>query len=361
MSLKLGGSKSKTSSTSNTTTSSTRTPIVPTWASGLTETIAGRVGDAARLDPQSLVAPAHGLQSQAAEGARGLSGMSWNFDGAADLMRGAAQAGPNTYQAKTWDGAELGPAAQMQGASLLDNLDAYMSPYRKDVVDAALADFDFGAGQTRAQLDLDLAGSGAFGGSGAALSRSMTEEALTRGRATTSANLRDQMWSRGVEASNLDAGRRQEASAFNAGAANDFALQRAQLAQQAGLARSAAETEAARYNAGAMDETLQRRMAAAQGLVGLSTAYEANLRDNIATQAALGGALRDIEQQRLQAPLANAQQLVAMLNGLPIELFTGEQTSGTTSTVGSEKTKSSNWSAGLQAADAFKGFTGIGL
>jgi hypothetical protein len=190
---------------------------------------------------------------------------------------------------------------------VLENLDAYMSPYRRDVVDAALADFDHGAGQTRAQQDLDLAGSGAFGGSGSALTRSMTEDALTRGRSTTSANLLDQMFQRGTALSADDANRRQQAAMANAAAA---------------------------------EQALQRQMEAAKGLTDLSTAYEANQRANIATQAGLGETLRGIEQEQRQAPVTSTQQIVAMLQGLPISLFTGEQKTGTES--GTTKSKSAS-------------------
>jgi hypothetical protein len=333
MSLKIGGSKSKTSSTSNSTSNSTTTPTVPEWASTLTQGVAGRVGDVNRLDPYSLVAPTNGLQNRAAAGAENLSGSPWNFDGAADLIRGVARHDANTYAPI------FGQATDAQSASLLDNLDAYMSPYRRDVVDAALDDYDFGAGQTRAQQDLDLAGSGAFGGSGAALTRSMTEDALTRGRATTSANLLDQMFQRGTALSADDANRRQQVSLANAAAAN----------------------EAVRFGAEATDRVLQRQLDAARGLVDLSTAYDANQRGNIATQASMGAMQRDVDEQQRQAPITHAQQVVAMLQGLPINLFTGQQTQETKSGSSTGKTSELNFSAGVSAKDAIAGMTGIPL
>src|SRR4051812_36076020 len=134
MSFKIGGSSSKTSqsstsnSNSNTLTSgSSKThsdtsstgvsntstsggfhnitmPTVPAWAADLTQGVAGRVGDLAQIDPQSLVAGVHPLQAQAAAAAVGLSGSPWNFDAAADQTRsvmganaprtGAVQASP---------------------------------------------------------------------------------------------------------------------------------------------------------------------------------------------------------------------------------------------------------------------------
>jgi hypothetical protein len=407
MSLKIGGSKSKTTNTSNSTSSSTTTPIVPEWATSLTQGIAGRVGEVNGLDPYSLVAPVNDLQSRAAAGAAGLTGSSWNFDGAADLMRGAAGREANTYAptfgaaegyqaaqgaASSYDGARLGPATNAQSQSLLDNLDAYMSPYRRDVVNSALADYDFGAGQTRAQQDLDLAGAGAFGGSGAALTRSMTEDALTRGRATTSSNLLDQMFNRGAALSGQDADRRQQAALANAAAANQVSLSQAGFDQEAGLANLAgrnqyglanldalnqagqfntqarnqfglanagAANQAEQFNAGAREQTLQRQMDAARGLADISSAFDANQRGNIATQLSAGGTLRDIDQQQRQAPVTHAQQVVAMLSGLPINLFTGQQEDGTQSGTSTSKTKESNWGVGAAITDAFPGMSWI--
>ena len=373
----LNGSYRNETSTQdvNRTYGSTRTPILPGWATSLTEGVAGQVGSLLGGNPYDYVAPANALQGQAAAGATNLSGQPWNFDGAADLMRGVAQHDAKTYaptfgaadtygaaagQAATGQAA-MGRAAGAQAASLLDNLESYMSPYRRQVVDSALADFDFGAGQTRAQQDLDLAGSGAFGGSGAALTRSMTEDALARGRATTSANILDQMFQRGATLSADDANRRQQVSLANAAAADQFGLANMEAANrvglanldamnrfglanmdaqnqasqfnagarnQFGLANMAAANEAGRFGAEAADRALQRQMDAARGLTDLASAYEENQRANLASQAQTGGMLRDIEQQYRQAPITNTQQLVAMLGGLPMSLFAGEQTTG---------------------------------
>jgi len=332
MGFGFSSSKSKTTSTSHTTDNMTRTPVLPQWATSLTENIAGRVGDLTKLDSDSLAAPTHQLHSQAATGASGLGGQPWNYEGALDVTRGVASS--------NWlDNYMQAPATPtVQGASLLDNLQAYMSPYTKDVVDTALADFDHGAGQTRAQQDLDLAASGAFGGSGAALTRSMTEDALVRGRASTSASLRDQAFNRGAALSSEDANRRQQAAALNA-----------QLAQQDWNQR------VGQYMAGQ-----DQRLRAAEQLAGLSAAYEGNQRANIAAQAGLGDTLRKIDQEQRQAPVTTTQQLVAMLNGLPMALFAGEQTSRVTDSSGTSKTKGSGWNFDVTSEDVAKMFGGAG-
>jgi len=371
--LSFGASSTKTKTTTNGTTVSTKT--LPDWLQSAAQTQADLGTNLAGSDPNGFVAPAAPLQTQAAEAAAGLDDYSRGYGEAADLIRDAGQAGASGYQAATYDpqryaatsyrGATGGPVAGATAASLLDNLDAYMSPYRREVVDTALADFDFSAGQTRALQDLDLAGSGAFGGSGAALTRSMTEDSLVRGRATTSANLRDQMFNRAAALANLDAERRNQVSLGNASAVNAAALSQAQLDQQAGLAQSrdvneasrfAAEAanasrqvnaeafnQAARFNATQTESALARRLDAGRGLADVFNSQGAARRANIETQAGLGATFRAIDQDRRRAPLEHASQVAAILSGLPFSSF-GQETT-TTNQIVKGKTKSLNFSA----------------
>ncbi len=293
MSLKIGSSKTNTSGSSNTQTSSTTTPNVPQWASDLTQNVAGRVGGLLNYDPQSLVAPANGLQTLAGANAANLSGSPWNFDASADLTRGVANADtPN----------------------IAGNINRFMNPYLHDVVDATSADLDASDGRVRAQQALDLAGSGAFGGSGAALTQSATEGELARARATSLGTLRSQGYAQALSG----------------------ATAQAQLQQQ----------------------QENQRLAAANQLAGLSSAYDANQRANIAAQTATGDDLRNVDQQQLQAPVTSAQQIVAALNGLPINLFTGSTTNGTQNTVSNQTTKTGggpSWSDIAQVAAAAAG------
>ena len=75
----------------------------------------------------------------------------------------------------------------------------------------------------------------------------------------------------------------------------------------------------------------QQQLDAANQLAGISSAYDANQRANIGTQQQVGDDLRNIDQQQLTAPVTSTQQIVAMLSGLPIQLFTGSTTSGSQS------------------------------
>lgn len=261
----------KQKTTTSQTTNSTMTPTNPEWVTQGAQGLAGKISDLGNMDPYSLVAGADPLQTQAAQGAAQLGGDRGWYD---KIMGGATPS--------------------VGSASLLDGLEEYMSPYTKDVVDTSLADYDFGAGQTRAQQQLDMAGAGAFGGSGAALTQSMTEGELSRGRGALSAGLRDQAFTRGAGLSSDDAGRRQQAS-----------IASAQLAQQ--------------------DAALKAQL-------GLSA--EASDRSNVGLMGDIGTLMRQIEQSKLSAPVDQVATQTGLFGGLPLGLFGGKTLNETGTTTG---------------------------
>ena len=268
------------------------------------------------LDPQSLVAPANSLQILAAGRAGDLRGSPWNFDGAAELTRGAANTSwLDQYMAMDAPSASAGHASDYVGG--------YLNPYLHDVVDSTALDLEANDGRVRAQQALDLAGSGAFGGSGAALTQSMTEGELSRARAAAMGGLRSQAYTTALGAAAGDANRATEASVANA--------------------QAALQDRAQKVGWGFQGQ--QQQLSAANQLAGLSSAYDANQRANIETQANLGGVLRGIDQEQRQAPVTSTQQIVAMLSGLPISLFTGEQKDGTQTERSTGKTTSLSFEA----------------
>ena len=309
MSLKIGGSASKSSQTSNTNSTSsfnnTSMPIVPDWASSLTQNVAGKVGQLSQANPYGFIAPSNDLQQLASSEGGYLNGSPSNFN---------AAVGETGYIMN----ANAPHTGAVQASPYIQ---AYMDPYQSDVVDAADADLAANEGHVRAQQALDLAGSGAFGGSGAALTQSMTEGELARARVSTLAGLRSQGFTQALGAAQQDAQRAQGAKDLNA-----------QLYGQ----------------------QMDRSLAAARQLGDLSAAYDANQRANIGTQLQAGDDLRNIQQQKLQAPVTSTQQIVAMLSGLPIQLFTGQTQSGTQT--GSSTTNASahgtNISLGAEATNS---------
>lgn len=287
--IKIGGSHSKWSKKGSSTTTSATTPTIPQWGSDLTQRIAGQVGQFADLNPGSLVAPEHELQQYAAKVAAGLG--QW--------APSSTVGGPRDPTDTNWSSAyQTADTPFASGGKAYDFVDRYLNPYLKDVVDTSAVDFDAQAGRTRAQQALDLAGSGAFGGSGAALTQSMTEGELSRARASTLAGLRSQAFQTAIGAAAGDADRATQARIANV-----------QLTLQ---------DRAQKTDLGFRTQ-------------GQQLAVDDARRADIATQAGLGETLRGVRQQQLEAPTTHAQQVVAMLSGLPIQLFTGQQTTGTTS------------------------------
>lgn len=334
------GKKSKSSSQS--TSTATRTPTNPEWVTSGLQGLGGKIMGLADQDPRSFVAGPSTLQNQVFGDAAKLT-TSPRFNQAGDIFTRVAGAGANTYdpsQGKAEDWSAQGyDAERFNASSLLEGLDKYMSPYTGQVVDTALADYDFGAGQTRAGQALDEARSGAFGGSGAAITRALTEDSLTRGRGTLSAGLRDTAFTRGAGLSATDAGFRNQAAAANAAAANQAAAFRAQAANQAAAANAAARNqfglanmdalnEAGRFNAGAMDTALNRQLTAGGALGELGAQEGADTRANLALQGTLGADQRAIEQAKAAAPLSVLQALSGTFSGLPLNLLSGETQTG---------------------------------
>lgn len=314
----------KTRTTSSST--QTRTPNNPTW---VTEGLAGVGGALQGLmgrDPTTFVAGPSTLQTKAFDAAGGLTSSPY-FGQAGDIFGRVADAGANTYDAQGYDPV----TASSQGytaSSLLEGLERYKSPYEADVVNTALADFDFGAGATRANQALDEARSGAFGGSGAAITRALTESDLARGRAATSAQLRDQMFTRATGLSATDAGFRNRAAEFAAQAANQAALANAAAANQAAAFRAQAMNDAGRYNAGAQDTALARQLQAGNALGALGETMGNDTRANIALQGELGRDQQALDQAKAQAPLSVLQQIAATYGGMPLNLLSGETVTG---------------------------------
>lgn len=297
----------------STSTSTTRrevvTPTNPEWVTRNVQSLTERIGQLGQGDPYNLVAPASGLEQTAAANAQGLGRYGFGYDDAADVARMANGYGHAYDQAADWmRGVANAQAPQAQAASLLDGLEAYYNPYRTQVTDAAMADFDAEAGRTRAAQDLALASQGAFGGSGAAITRSLTEGELARARSSQLSNLLAGMFNTSADLANQDAGRRQQASIANAQFAGEHA---------------ARQLQAAGALAGVASDNADRQLAISRTLGDLTSARGQSDREDIAAQAALGQQMRGIDQAYRMAPYTALGAQVDMLSGLPLSLFNG--------------------------------------
>ncbi len=270
----------KTTQKTTQNSTQTSTPNNPAYVTGGLESLTGDVMNLRNLDPYSLVPGATPLQERGAAITGGLTGSPWNWDMAADITRGVGNQS----------------APQVESQSLLTNLEDYYNPYRDQVTNAAMADFDANAGRTRAQQDLNVAGQSAFGDSGASLARSLTEGELARGRNTQLSGLLSDMFKTSVGFSADDANRRQSASGMNA-----------QLEAQ----------------------NRQTQLQSAGLLGDLSSSYDATQRANAGQAFDMGEIMRQIQQQQAQAPISTTADIASIFAGLPYGLTRGETTTGT--------------------------------
>ncbi|MFN7264462.1 MAG: hypothetical protein ACK5T5_05965 [Phenylobacterium sp.] len=326
----MGKKKTKTSSTE--TSRTVTTPTRPDWVDDQAKGLNDALTDLGRRDPAASVAPLSDLERRASEGAAGLGvGGGWGSGGTdwANWGRPTPATGPAPVAtAPELSGARLeGRGEVPQAASVLDNLSAYMTPFRDQVLAAAMGDYDAEAGRRRAAQDLELAGQGAFGGSGAALTRSLTEGELARGRNSRLAGLLDQMFAQGASLSAGDADRRQQASTAAAQLAQARDLERARLSQAQDATRM--QDALARAQLGQEGELARQRL-------GLDEA--ASRRADAESQARIGAQARAVEQARLSAPEQALARRIEMFSGLPLGLFQGSVTDSQGQRNGTETT-----------------------
>ena len=359
----MGKKKTKTSSTE--TSRTVTTPTRPDWVDDQEKGLNEALTEWGRRDPTASVAPLSDLERRASEGAAGLGvGGGWGSGGTdwANWGRPTPATGPAPVAtAPELSGARLeGRGEVPQAASVLDNLSAYMTPFRDQVLAAAMGDYDAEAGRRRAAQDLELAGQGAFGGSGAALTRSLTEGELARGRNSRLAGLLDQMFAQGASLSAGDADRRQQASTAAAQLAQAREIEQAQLAQARDIERArlsqeggletarlaqARDLETARLSQAGETARMQDALARAQlgqegelarSRLGLDEA--ASRRADAEAQARIGAQLRAAEQAKLSAPEQALARRIEMFSGLPLGLFQGSVTDSQGQRNGTETT-----------------------
>jgi len=274
-------SNKKTTSTTTSNGTSTMTPTGPSWLTDFLQGNTSKATDLANADPQTYVAGQNAYQTNALNNVDKLTGSPWNFDNAAGAVNSVL--------------ASKNPLG-------VDYASAYTNPYKDQVLNAATADFDANAGKTRAQQALDIANAGAFGGSGAALTKSATEGELARARNSTVSGLLRDMFDTSQGLGQQDANR---------------AIQ-----------------------------TRAQRLQGAQQLADLSTSYDQNQRANAGALSTLGGQLQETQQKQAQAPLdlmtwLNSQgvdnNLLAQLFGKTVN------TSETSTSTGQTKNNGINW------------------
>lgn len=299
ISFGFGSGSSKNSYTGSDTYDKTTTPVNPDWVNFGGQSIWNGASQLGAQDPQSYVAGSNPLLDQTQYQAQnGLTGTPWYYD---------AAAGATARQVRK-------DAPTTSGVTANGYVDSYLNPYLDQVVGATKADMDAQAGQTRAQQSLDLARSGAFGGSGAAITQSQTEGQLSRALGTTLGGLRSQGFDTATQNAQQDAQRQQ--------GANDL-------------------------NAQLVNQQRDRDLAAAGQLSNIATQQSDTQRQNLAAQMAVGNNQRTVQQQQQQAPLDLQSWLGSQFSGLPLNLYQGQNETGTELQSGTSKGKTSSFNFGF--------------
>lgn len=313
-------SKKQTTNTqaSGTDTShATSTPNVPDWLSQPYQTSAGQVGQLQHMDPTQFAPQVTGLQSQAFAGAGNLA-TSPNYGQATGQLNNINY-NPSQVSAPT------ASAGNVTSASLLDGLQNYYTPFKDQVMNPVMNDYDVNSGKTRAAQAAQAASTGAFRGDRYGLREAATEGELSRGRAATEGGLLSDMYGQATSLSGQDAARRQEASTANAGLQTQTSIANAQN----GLTASG-ENAANGINANG------QRITGAGLLSTIGQNEGADARANVGTQLGAGTAQQSIQDAIRQYPIQYQQQIQGLLAGLNPELFTGKSvdSNGTSSSTG---------------------------
>jgi hypothetical protein len=374
--------KTATTSTQNTTqnNTATTTPNVPDWILRPTANLAGNIENIA--GNWSNYAPStNALQDQAWTGAANLKGP--DYSASTNLINGVNPLTVQNVGSRDIQAGNIGTddisSNNVSGESLLTGLENYYNPFKDQLTNPVLADYDVQAGQTRAAQAADAArNGGAFRGSRYGIQEGETEGNLARGRAATEGGLLKDMFTESTNLSGQDAARRQQASIANQSAAlaaaqsnQNARLAAAQSNQSTGL--SAAQSNQAKgleadlANQAAGIDTgkfnTNTDLARAHELSGLQDSAGAADRANITMQAGAGQNQYDVANQIKQFPLEYQKQIEGLLQGLDPSLFTGQTISGS-STGTSTGTGTSNTTAGqglgAWLGDALLAFAGSG-
>lgn len=286
--------KTTTNQTATTNQTNTSTPIIQDWIANPIQDLTKKTGDVYNnFDPSKLVAGPTDLQTSAANSAANF-GAPPAYSMAQNLLGEAGSAG----------------AQNVGNVDISGYISKFMNPYLKDVVDTSLSDYDFGAGQTRAQDQLARAGDSTFGGSSGAIQTALSNARLAAGRGSLAAGLRSDAYDK----------------------AAGLATQQAGMDYNTGLA-----------NANFGENALTRKLNAGTGLTSLGTSMGADARANAGAQFDIGEALRKIKEGQNTAPLDLINRHIAALSGLPLDMFKGQttNTNGTVNTTGTTVGKTS--------------------
>lgn len=350
----MGSQKTKTKSQETATT----TPNVPDWAAGPVQNYMTSVGGL-MANPTAGITPANDLMtgawsaganlgngSQGMADARSILGNAGQFINQAAPVTAQTAALPDQYTTAKVGNIAYGPLAQAQmaalpqaaqvdvqgiadgigggavdtsfldnaqaagygGASILPLIEQFQNPYRKQVVDATLADLAHQQAKDQAGFTRLGAANNAFGGSGFRIGQAELLDSQARTKATTQAGLLAQMYQNALEAAAQQAGLTNAAGIASMQSRNQFESDRlgnktqagianARNATDAGIARAGLLSDAALFNAGAKNDF---------GLAGFNAANELGMFN--------AGQFNDVNSRIYDTLNTNARQNAAAQN-----------------------------------------------
>jgi hypothetical protein len=307
----LSKKKQTTDTTQTQQNQATTTPNVPDWISQPAQNIAGGINSMIGQGASTYAPQTNALQQK-------------TWADAANLP---------SYGGTDFSGAEgaIGKIGPVENQSLLTGLDQYYTPFKDQVLNPVLNDYDTQSGITRAAQAAAGAKNSAFQGSRYGVQEAATEGELARGRAATEGGLLDRLYTSATGLSADDANRRQQAGVTN---------QQGQISQA----------------------QLQQSLAGMRSQEGMGIADDARAR--LALQAGLGQQQYEQENAARQFPIEYQRQMAGLLQGLNPALYTGQDVTGTSSGTGKSTTTANQgmgaWFGDLltaSAASAAKGAT----
>jgi len=237
-----------------------------------------------------------GMASQAAQQGGFGQGINTAYEAAQQARLAAAQPGFNQAQGTIQQGiGQLGGATQGYNPA---SAQAFMDPYRQQVIDESLRQIDRQGSIAQQGLSSQAVRAGAFGGTREGVQRAELQRGLLEQKANTIANLMSQGYSQ-AQAQGMQAFEQQQQRQMQAGQGiGQLGGQQASIAaQQAGLGQSAAQQLA-------QAAQLQTQTAGQQGQLGQQAAQLAAQQGQLGLQA--GSQLGSLEAQRAQLGQAAA-------------------------------------------------------
>lgn len=330
----LSSKKSKTTSSSSAATHSTATTQanVPEWLLNPAKAQAGLIGSLQTQGPAPYTPQTSALQKQAFDNGAQLQTGQMGFDRARDhALAMPTVSAPGAV-------ADIS-ADQVRAGSVLDGLDRYYNPFKDQVLNPVMDDFDQQAGQTRASQSA-AAANGAFNSTRFGMAQSLTEGELARARAATQGGLLSDMFTQATGLSAGDKNRTLQADQGN---------QTANLAASQSNQSKALDIERLKQSGQVANQGASLQQA---GLLDtIATDKQATIRGNVALQDQLGGEATTQGNAARQYPITYAAQMGGLLQGLDPEVYGGK-------TITQDGTETANSTSTTKSSDSLLGSLG---